>query len=1302
MKKLLSFMMLLFVSLATWAEDDPNWTNPDSYDYQGSTIINFVLNVNGRTLTANDNVKVAAFINGVCRGVTSANSLHNDAAALDYGHLQVLGDNVADQDKDITIKAYVNGLVYKFVKTYTYNGETQGTLSNLETLELIDLKAQGVSAYIEDISLNLENNSTIQKDINAMFHIVYTKPDGTEDDSYTKKTLPAIPETKCQLNGPYDNDGTWNYSGGTWTALKRTTEQGSRTHWYLAFSDGGRIDGYGYLYVTPYEKLYPQCPVSISLDEITVEKGKTVDVRDYLHFYIQRVGAEPIVYNYNDFVNRYLGYDPEFTWEWFLNDNAYYTAEGNTLTGVRGTTRRGESCSMTLHYPGNADVYFSARSTVYITPYDRWDSMVEMRVSDITVDLSDLAEGYDYTQNISFRIPKENQTSVAIEYDEVPYSQLAEVLGYDPGLSFNLTVYREDADYYLSVDNDQMLIRPFRSTDYRGLEANITASGNGWKDGVMANLFITPIDHIATAKSLSVSIDDITLDITKPEGVKILDHAYLNVVLADEDPLRQELTDGILKLKVGDVIDVLADTAAVKFSASPSGYVNFTKDYYMLTPVQRTNRYGLTSTLKVTYKDQTYTSNGRVFVTPIDPFDSMVEVRMLPITVEYDKTVDARDYIIFRFPKENQTSEALEYDEVPMKQLAEKLGYDLAVEYDWNTNEFFSVAADGYTLKGLKHTFKEGREISCSFDFPGKPHDGTPAISTILYVTPFNLFDYEAQMFIDDIQVEKNKTVDLRDYIRFILFDADGTEQEVKFREVESRFGYIPEFRASIMSDCPYISLNGYTVTGEQRTLEPMYAQISLTTTDQSWQDNDFAKVEVFLNFKPIEGIALSYDDEEVSETVYNRFETYDFKIVLTPADADYDLDKFFFMEGGNNIVGTDTYLLAKFVKKDGVPYLQVTPVHAQYDLKFTVSYIDKEYLIQAETSTSMTVQSDIDIQQGWGWYSLYNLPAATSIEAIDANLFDDTMLDVRTRNAATYKDSKYGFFGGVTELDYSTAYQIKTTAAADFKAYVIPDNTYPFHRAWVLNNVITLNHGWNWIVYPYEYNRSFESLRDIFPTTVGNKLVSKADGFVEYGNAGWTGNFEEFSYGQSYLFYNAGETARLVYSSEGRTYGVPEFSTTTPSNRRAAKRQSQWQYDHHAFANNMTIIGEIANVPNAADLTIGAFVGDECRGEGKIVEADGHQYLFITVHGEAKDEVSFRLGNGVTEFDLVETLPFGAAAGTLDAPVRFVAPLTVPTAVPMTTITAENNEAIYDLQGRRVNTATRGITIQNGKAIIR
>lgn len=72
------------------------------------------------------------------------------------------------------------------------------------------------------------------------------------------------------------------------------------------------------------------------------------------------------------------------------------------------------------------------------------------------------------------------------------------------------------------------------------------------------------------------------------------------------------------------------------------------------------------------------------------------------------------------------------------------------------------------------------------------------------------------------------------------------------------------------------------------------------------------------------------------------------------------------------------------------------------------------------------------------------------------------------------------------------------------------------------------------------------------------------------------------------------------------------------------------------------------------------------------------------------------------SEGELPETLTFAPSAGTLEAPVRFVAPLSVPTAIPMTTINAENNEAIYDLQGRRVNTATRGVTIQNGKAIIR
>lgn len=66
------------------------------------------------------------------------------------------------------------------------------------------------------------------------------------------------------------------------------------------------------------------------------------------------------------------------------------------------------------------------------------------------------------------------------------------------------------------------------------------------------------------------------------------------------------------------------------------------------------------------------------------------------------------------------------------------------------------------------------------------------------------------------------------------------------------------------------------------------------------------------------------------------------------------------------------------------------------------------------------------------------------------------------------------------------------------------------------------------------------------------------------------------------------------------------------------------------------------------------------------------------------------------------EPLTFAPSAGTLEAPVRFVAPLSVPTAIPMTTINAATSEAIYDLQGRRVTATPRGVTIQNGKAIIR
>jgi hypothetical protein len=85
-----------------------------------------------------------------------------------------------------------------------------------------------------------------------------------------------------------------------------------------------------------------------------------------------------------------------------------------------------------------------------------------------------------------------------------------------------------------------------------------------------------------------------------------------------------------------------------------------------------------------------------------------------------------------------------------------------------------------------------------------------------------------------------------------------------------------------------------------------------------------------------------------------------------------------------------------------------------------------------------------------------------------------------------------------------------------------------------------------------------------------------------------------------------------------------------------------------------MAVVGQL-NIDNADDYTIGAFVGDECRGAGKIIDG----LVLVSLAGEAGEEVTFRIHNEWTGefFELKNVLGFTDIAGSLKNPVMLDVP---------------------------------------------
>ena len=104
----------------------------------------------------------------------------------------------------------------------------------------------------------------------------------------------------------------------------------------------------------------------------------------------------------------------------------------------------------------------------------------------------------------------------------------------------------------------------------------------------------------------------------------------------------------------------------------------------------------------------------------------------------------------------------------------------------------------------------------------------------------------------------------------------------------------------------------------------------------------------------------------------------------------------------------------------------------------------------------------------------------------------------------------------------------------------------------------------------------------------------------------------------------------------------------------------------------NMTLIAKLAvddSVIDSTDGVIGAFVGDELRGVGRLqyVGGLGEAYAFLLVHSDllGSETVSFRYYDPITDavLDIAETVTFevDASVGSLDEPFTLRASTDVP-----------------------------------------
>lgn len=281
----------------------------------------------------------------------------------------------------------------------------------------------------------------------------------------------------------------------------------------------------------------------------------------------------------------------------------------------------------------------------------------------------------------------------------------------------------------------------------------------------------------------------------------------------------------------------------------------------------------------------------------------------------------------------------------------------------------------------------------------------------------------------------------------------------------------------------------------------------------------------------------------------------------------------------------------------------------------------------------------------GWKWTSFYAGGVSWNSPEIELG---NVVEEIRSEDALLYNDPEYGYFGDINRLESGTCYKIKVKEEEPGLLDLRIMYTGGYEDMRTHRQIVPM---WNWLGNPYQYDHDINSVFSTEDTyankfNVGDRIVSKDNGFAEYNGEKWTGTLTTLHAGLGYMYFNAGsENVDMEYQRESL---MPQG---TPVMNAPQHKQSVWTYNSAPFADNMTIVADLGNDYSAERFTVGAFVGDECRGEGEMIDGK----CFITVHADKGETISFKLHDAVSgEMRTInEQMPFAKMAGSLRAPQR-------------------------------------------------
>ena len=261
-------------------------------------------------------------------------------------------------------------------------------------------------------------------------------------------------------------------------------------------------------------------------------------------------------------------------------------------------------------------------------------------------------------------------------------------------------------------------------------------------------------------------------------------------------------------------------------------------------------------------------------------------------------------------------------------------------------------------------------------------------------------------------------------------------------------------------------------------------------------------------------------------------------------------------------------------------------------------------------------------LSTNWNWYSTFiEMNGVDGLSMIKNNLMDKaTTIKSKT---AYIEYSNNVWQGSLTNVVNEQMYQINMTEP--FILGISGDVVNPEdHPITLVPGIVpnSTDREWNWIGYPMIDTLDVNDALAGYDAVNGDMIRTQSY-YAEYTDGiGWLGSLNTLVPGQGYQFYNNSEIEKTLVFQNAKNRTLKENRGT---------RDNFWQPDEHKFADVMCITSVIViqdNEQGDANLEIGAFCGEECRGSARpiYVEQLDKYVTYLTIHGEQGDEITFKL----------------------------------------------------------------------------